>query len=671
MPDLAHRNDPFPLTDMQRAYWVGRRGDLSLGSVSCYLYTEFDTDQVDLARAEAAWNRLVRRHDMLRAVIRPDGTQQILAEVPDYRFAVLDLTGTDPAPTLARLRDELPRRIAAPDEWPLFDIRVTRFDGKARLHMGFDLIALDAASIHALRREWGVLYDDLDAPLPPIGVSFRDVVLAQRAAQETPAWQRSAAYWTDRAATLPAGPDLPLRPDAAERTGARFRRRGVVLPADTAAALRRQAQAHGLTLPTLLAGAYASTLAAWSRTQRFCLTVTSFNRPALHPDMPLVLGDYTSTILLEVDATAPRFADRATALARQLAADLEHAEVGGSHVLREIARQTGRAAPAIPVVFTSALGFRRKGPVAETESGGWDRLGTTVYNVSSTPQVLIDNQISEEDGQLFCNWDVAADLFPDGVVDAMVAAYRALLFGLADGTLWDARLTATVPAQPRAKMVPGPAPALLHAAFERCARAMPRRPAVIAPDRTLDYATLDAAAGHLAADLLKRLDGAPRDRLVAVSFPRSWRQVVAVLGVLKAGAAYLPIDPALPADRRALLVERGEALLLDDPAALDAALAKAATGAPALPAVTDPERLAYVIYTSGSTGEPKGVMIEHAAAVGTVAEVNRRWGLGAEDRTIGLSSLSFDLSVFDIFGPLSLGGALVLPPAEATRDPSV
>ncbi|MBN8905906.1 MAG: non-ribosomal peptide synthetase, partial [Rhodospirillales bacterium] len=122
---------------------------------------------------------------------------------------------------------------------------------------------------------------------------------------------------------MPAGPDLPLRPDAAERTGARFRRRGVVLPADTAAALRRQAQAHGLTLPTLLAGAYASTLAAWSRTQRFCLTVTSFNRPALHPDMPLVLGDYTSTILLEVDATAPRFADRATALARQLAADLE------------------------------------------------------------------------------------------------------------------------------------------------------------------------------------------------------------------------------------------------------------------------------------------------------------------------------------------------------------
>src|SRR6185503_7063956 len=80
--------------------------------------------------------------------------------------------------------------------------------------------------------------------------------------------------------------------------------------------------------------------------------------------------------------------------------------------------------------------------------------------------------------------------------------------------------------------------------------------------------------------------------------------------------------------------------------------------------------LAYVIYTSGSTGEPKGVMIEHQAAVTTVAEINRRWSVGSDDRVLGLSSLSFDLSVYDIFGPLSVGGALVLPGAEASRDPS-
>ena len=108
--DTAHRHDPFPLTDMQQAYWLGRRNDVALGSVSCYLYTEFDTDQVDIARAEAAWNVLIRRHDMLRAVISADGLQRILAEVPDYRFRTLDLRGRDAG---ARARAVAPQPAAA------------------------------------------------------------------------------------------------------------------------------------------------------------------------------------------------------------------------------------------------------------------------------------------------------------------------------------------------------------------------------------------------------------------------------------------------------------------------------------------------------------------------------------------------------------------------------
>ena len=669
-PDLANRYAPFPLTDMQMAYYLGRRDDIALGSVSCYLYTEFDTDTVDVARAEAAWNALIVRHDMLRLVIRRDGTQQILQHVPRYRFETLDLRARDAAAELERLRGTLPGRIAEPDAWPLFDIRATRFDGMTRLHMGFDLIALDAASIHALRREWGQLYDNPAAVLPPIGFSFRDVVMAQIAARDTPAWRRSEAYWKARAGSLPGGPELPVLTEQAGRTSRRFRRRGVVIAAPVAAEIRRQARTHGVTLPVLLAAAYADILAAWSRGSRFCITVTSFNRPDLHPDIRLVLGDYTSTILLEANAALPSFSQRARALADQLADDLEHAEVGGIQVLREIAKQTSTAAPTIPVVFTSALGFSRPGSreVPDAGSGGWDRLGTTVYNVSSTPQVLIDQQVSEEDGRLFCNWDVAEDLFPAGVVDQMVAAYERLLHAVADGSGWDRTVAAALPARSRAGLLPVPAPELLHAAFERHARTAPRRIALIAPDRELDYGTLDAAATVMAAGILHRLNGAPRDRLVAVVFPKGWRQIVAVLAILKAGAAYLPIDPALPEARRRQLIERSEAIVLDDPSAVDAALTRGPQ--PVLPPVDDPERLAYVIYTSGSTGQPKGVMIEHRAALTTVREINRRWSIGPEDRCIGLSSLSFDLSVYDIFGPLSAGGALVLPPAEATRDPA-
>ena len=280
--------------------------------------------------------------------------------------------------------------------------------------------------------------------------------------------------------------------------------------------------------------------------------------------------------------------------------------------MREIARQTASAPAYVGVVFTSALGFRRASAGPESESGGWDRLGTTVYNVSSTPQVLIDNQISEEDGQLLCNWDVAEDMFAPGVVDAMFAAYASLLKALADGTGWDEGAV-SAPALPRAPLLPAAAPELLHAAFEAQARRTPERVALIAPDAELSYGLLDRAAGHLAAGVAARLGDQRRDRLVAIVLPKGWRQIVAVLAVLKTGAAYLPIDPALPDERRRLLIERSEAIVLDDSAAVDAALAAAQAGAapPALAPVTDPSRLSYVIYTSGSTGEPKGVMIEH------------------------------------------------------------
>lgn len=691
-PDPANRHAPFPLTEMQQAYWFGRRDDLELGAVGCYLYTEFDSDQLDLGRVERAFNQLIQRHDMLRMVIEADGRQRILPDVPEYRFQITDLRGGDATAGLEHLRRTLPRRVAEPAAWPLFEVRISLFDRPdgfdradrgpghmARIHTGFDLIALDAASMFALRQEWGRLYDDPAAVLPAIGLSFRDYVLEEQAFRATADWARSERYWAERAPTLPGGPDLPVIAEAAAAKSPRFVRHRVTVPPTAAEALRVEARRRGLTLSTLLASAYADTLAAWSRNDRFCLTVTSFNRPGLHPDIGSLVGDFTSTILLEVDATADRFADRAAALAGRLADDLNHGAVSGIHVLRLMNRQRGTGVRTIPVVFTSALGFRRPGALrdaVESDATGWDRLGTTVFNVSSTPQVWIDQQISEEDGALLCNWDVVDGLFPDGVVEAMVASYRALLAGLAEGSLWDGPVGAAIAlAEPqhRTGMVPVVADELLHAAFARQALATPDRIAVIDGEQVLDYATLDAASTHLAATLSGLMGGAlaARDRLIAVGFAKGWRQVVSVLAILKAGAAYMPVDPGLPADRRRHLLVQGDAMLLPQ-AMLDAALAAALQRQPVpdLELVDDPSRLAYVIYTSGSTGLPKGVMIEHKAAWATVQEVNRRWSVTADDRAIGLSALNFDLSVYDIFGPLSVGGALVLPPPEANRDPA-
>ncbi len=341
----ADADAPFPLTDIQQAYLVGRAAEMELGRVGCHAYREFEADSYDLPRLQAAWNRLVRHHPMLRAVVQGD-LQQVLPEVPAYRIETLDLRGAeDAAERLAALRAERSHHVFDPAVWPLFDIRATRLDGRIRLHVGVDLLIADAVSLVQLFREWGILYRDPDARLPVPAATFARHCRA--------ATRRSAgaaeAYWSARLPTLPGGPDLPRQPLAAPP---RFTRHTHRVPATAWTGLKEAARARGLTPSVLLATAYADILASWSRAERFLIVLTTFAAP---PGMANVVGDFTSTVLLEADATPATFAERAAALQKRLAQDLDHAGMSGVRVMRELRRHRPDVAPAT-AVFTSTLG---------------------------------------------------------------------------------------------------------------------------------------------------------------------------------------------------------------------------------------------------------------------------------------------------------------------------
>jgi amino acid adenylation domain-containing protein len=339
----------------------------------------------------------------------------------------------------------------------------------------------------------------------------------------------------------------------------------------------------------------------------------------------------------------------------------------------------------MPVVFTSLV-------TADQERGGEDPfswLGETVFAITQTPQVSLDLQAREVSGALVLNWDHRKALFPTGLVSDMADKLRQFLIVLAsEQEVWgdwsgvaSRFINAISAADVQTTSSPSLEGTLLHAPFLKEASRDGGKIAVVTPDAEFSYAELRDLSRRISGWLIRR--DASQESPVAIVMHKGWEQVAAVLGVVQAGAAYLPIDAGMPAQRLQLMLKLGRVKLAltqpqyieqlewpDGLGLLGVSRAGPAAIQPAgnLPQL-DSENLAYVIYTSGSTGVPKGVAVEHRAAWNTIAAVNRSFGIGPADRVLALSSLSFDLSVWDIFGVLAAGGTIVLPDAGSIRDP--
>ena len=211
-------------------------------------------------------------------------------------------------------------------------------------------------------------------------------------------------------------------------------------------------------------------------------------------------------------------------------------------------------------------------------------------------------------------------------------------------------------------------PLCIHRGFERQVRLTPEATALRFGDDRLSFAELNRRANRLARSLRQR--GVGRDEIVAVSMDRSFEMMIALVATLKAGGAYLPIDPDYPAARRQAMLQDAEPqVMLDATTFAEIAAESREVREVDLPEGDDPSQLAYVIYTSGSTGQPKGVMIEHAAVHNRLTWMQRTYELGAADRVLQKTPTSFDVSVWELFWPLLTGAELVLAAPGGHKDP--
>jgi amino acid adenylation domain-containing protein len=695
------RHLPFPLTDMQQAYWTGRSGAFELGNVSTHFYLEIESVDLDIGRLNLAWQKMIERHDMLRAVIRPEGQQQILEQVPPYDIEVLDLRGQAPLEVevaLKTIRQRMSHQVLPSDRWPLFEFRASRLDDRRfRLHLSLDMLILDARSQALLFYEWSKFYQDPEVRLPALELSFRDYVMAEIALKKTGHYQRDLEYWRNRLLSLPVGSDLPLAKNPSSVAKAEFTSRVDRLDSRQWDSLKAQASQRGLSPSVLLLAAFSEVLRVWSKNPKFTINVTLFSRTARDPRLKNVMGDFTSTVLLGVgNCDQATFEARALNLQQQLRADLDHSSVSGVQIIRELNKMRhGESGATMPVVFTSLVGTPSPAddsvPTAWLGESAW--LGENIYTISQTPQVWLDYQAREQAGALVFNWDAVEELFPAGLLDDMFDAYGRLLHRLADEEeswqeSWYEMGRKLVPAaqlEERTAINATESPVseeLLHSFFFDQACRRPEQLAVITPKRTLTYQDLNRSANQVGHWL--RQKGTRPNSLVAVVMEKGWEQVVGVLGVLASGAAYLPIDATLPKERLWYLLENGQISLvltqswynhkLEWPEGIqrlcvDQADQLGIDESPLEP-VQGPEDLAYVIYTSGSTGLPKGVVIDHRGAVNTILDINQRFGVKPEDRVLALSALNFDLSVYDVFAILAAGGTIVMPEAFSERNPA-
>ncbi|MDR2443731.1 MAG: amino acid adenylation domain-containing protein, partial [Deltaproteobacteria bacterium] len=293
----------------------------------------------------------------------------------------------------------------------------------------------------------------------------------------------------------------------------------------------------------------------------------------------------------------------------------------------------------------------------------------------------------EYKGSLVYTWDALEELFPEPLLDDLFETYGGFLESLlSDQSSWDDPFVLSeLPKNQEAvrKKVNSThksvVPCLLHAAFLDIAKMSGSRLAVIDSKDSLTYGELETISRLIALRLID--DGLKPGDMAAIIMDKGWEQIAAVLAIGRAGGTYLPIEPDLPDKRLNYLLGDAEVKVVLTQPHLAQRLSFLSTQKQfvsrdcfhfkdgQLEEIAKPEDLAYVIYTSGSTGQPKGVMIEHRSAYNTIFDLNNRLKISPDDRVFGLSSLSFDLSVYDIFGLLSAGGAVVYPPKEGLQNP--
>ena len=686
------RTGDLPLSFAQERLWLLDR--LTPGNPAYNIATALRlTGTLDAGALERALSEIVRRHEALRTVFRAgegDPVQQVLPPAP-IALRVEDFAWVDDADRAAALRRRADEEASRPFDLgagPLLRATLLRVsDEEHVLLLAMHHIVTDGWSMGIFFRELGALYAACargePAALPDLPVQYPDFAVWQRE-HLAGALDAQLAWWRERLAGAPPLLELPAdrpRPPTQRHRGAR---ESLHLPAAVAETLRAAARAEGATPFMLLLACWQLLLARYAGTGDVVVGTPVAGRTRAETEG--LIGFFVNTLALRADLSGtPSFRE---ALRRVRETTLEayaHQDLPFERLIAELRPERSLShAPLVQAVFV----------LQNAPRGGLRLPGLALQPLEAgEPTAKFDLTLAatEAGDGMHLQLGYDRDLFDAATARRMLEHFRALLAAaLADPDcpVWALPLLAD---DERRRLIdewsaPAPAPAAtepIHRLIaERAARA-PDALAVSNGDEDVSYGELDARANRLARRL-RRL-GVGIETPVAVRMERSARVVAAMLGVMKAGGAYLPIDPATPAARVLLMLRDSGARVLLTESHL--APVEAVDGVHAIlidrewdalaaedaadPGVrVEPDNIAYLIYTSGSTGEPKGVAVPHRGLGNLAAWHREAFAVGPGDRATQLAGLGFDAAAWEVWPYLACGASVHLVPDAVRLAPA-
>ncbi|HYO56981.1 amino acid adenylation domain-containing protein, partial [Archangium sp.] len=683
------RDGPLPLSFSQQRLWF--LDQLSPGDSSFNIALAARVmGSLEVESLEWSLRELCRRHESLRTTFAMVQGQpvQVISPEPRLQLGVVDLSGLPEQEREAEVQRRADADAAQPFELtkgPLLRAQLLRLAPREWvLLLAIHHIVTDGWSMGLFFKELGALYEahsrGKPSPLPELSIQYGDHAVWQRSWLSGEVLESQLAYWRKQLSGAPAVLELPTdHPRPAFRSTRGAVAVGPMFPPALIQALRGVAQKEGVTFFMLLEAAFHTLLHRYSGQDDISVgtTVTGRTRTETEP----LIGLFINTLVFRVNlAGEPTFRELLARVREMALGAYEHQDVPFEKLVDELAPERSLShAPLFQAVFDVG------GPVggmptklAELE------LTPLSTQVTTTKFDLALLMVDHEDG-LVGVCDYSTDLFEEQTIRRMLGHLKTLLEGVAANVeqrlsklpLLSEEEKQQVLVEWNATETPVRV-ACLHELFEEQARRTPDAVAVAFEGTQLSYQQVERYANQLAHYLRER--GVGPDVVVGLCLERGVELVVGMLGILKAGGAWLPLDPAQPMERLGYMMSDTGALVLvtqerlayevpshgEQRVLLDTEWEQLRRGPEESPRVeVGPENLAYVIYTSGSTGKPKGVLIEHRSILNTLHQSQRECGMEPGQKVMQFASIGFDAAVQEMLLPLLNGGTLVFAPPEA------